>query len=173
MNWKHIGSCTAVTAIAVTLLVASLVAASAASASDPTFTTNPYFNCRGDHGIGVPDGNRLVLRIGLTAKNPGLVQDFLQTLDDFEVTIGGVAIADPMQYWSAPEPFGDLWVTRWTYDTGIVVTFANPFWLEITSTAAHRLLDGVTREEERSRPIFAEAGQSLIDTDGPCFVAAF
>jgi len=161
----------------VATLAAALVAASAASATDvggePTFTTNPYFNCRGDHGIGVPDGYRLVLRVGYAAKNPGLIQDFLHSFADFEVTIDGVPIADPMQYWGAPEPFGDYWITRWIYDTGIVVTFANPFWLEITSTAAHRLHDGVTREEDRNRPIFAEAGQSLIDTDGPCFVGAF
>jgi hypothetical protein len=159
--------------VAVTLLVASLVAASAASATDPTFTTNPYFNCRGDHIIGVPDGNRLVLRIGYTAKNAGLAQDFLQTFDDFAVTIDGVAIADPMQYWGAPERSGDIWITRWVYDTGITVTFANPFWLEITSSAAHRLLDGLTREEETNQPTFAEAGQSLIDTDDPCLVSAF
>ena len=172
MNSKSIVSLTAVGAVAVTLL-AALVAASASSAADPTFTTNPYFNCRGDHEIGVPDGSRLILRIGYTAKSPGLVQDFLQSLEDFDVTINGVPIADPMQYWGAPERLSDSWVTRWVYDTGIVVTFANPFWLEITSTAAHRLLDGLVVEQDRNRPIFAEAGQSLIDTDGPCFVAAF
>jgi len=54
-----------------------------------------------------------------------------------------------------------------------VVTFANPFWFEITSTAPHRLHDGIVREDDSNRPAFFEAGDSLLDTDGPCFVGAF
>jgi hypothetical protein len=159
----------------VVVLLAAVVAALALSvgaSAESTFTTNPYFNCRGDDGIGVPNGSRLILRIGYGAKNPGLIQDFVNGFADFQVTINGAPIADPMQYWGPPEPFGEIWITFWRYDAG-VVTFANPFWLQITSSAAHRLLDGVTREEDNSRPIFAEPGESLIDTDGPCFVDAF
>jgi hypothetical protein len=153
---------------------AALVVTSVApAAGEPTFTTNAYFNCRGDHGIGVPNGDRLILRVAYGAKNPGLLRDFLNDFQDFQVTIDGIPIADPMQYWGEPKPVGDLWVTAWTYDTGRVVTFGNPFWLEMTSAVARRLHDGVTREEDTSKPIFTEAGQSLIDTDGPCFVDAF
>ena len=164
-------------AVVVGAVLAALFAAQAARAThvggDPTFRTNPYFNCRGDHGIGVPNGHRLVLRMGWAAKNRGLVQDFLNAIDDLRVVIAGVEIDDPSQYWSEPAPLGDAWATFWTYDTGTVVTFGEPFWIEITSTASHRLHDGAIREDDRSRPVFFEAGDRLMDTDGPCLVTAF
>lgn len=160
-------------AAALTAVVGAPLATATHVAGAETFRTNPYFNCRGDHGIGVPNGHRLVLRMGWGAKNRGLVQDFLNAIDDLRVVVAGVEIDDPSQYWSEPAPRGDIWVTFWTYDTGKVVTFGNPFWIEITSTASHRLHDGIVREEGSSRPVFFEAGDRLLDTDGPCLVGAF
>jgi hypothetical protein len=160
---------------AAAILAAMLgVGVQAAAADTSTFTTNFHFNCRPDHNIGVPNGNVLVLRLGWAAKNRGLVQSFLNG-HEMTAVIDGVALSDPAQYWSEPEyvPARDWWVTWWTYNTGIAVTFGNPFEIDIAGIAAHPLHDGIVLAGDHdNRPLLAGPG-TVFGTDGSCSVTAF
>ena len=166
-----------VAAIATAFVLALAGAAAAPSAADSgtTFTTNFHFNCRPDHNIGVPNGNILVLRLSWAAKTRGLVEHFLNG-HDVTAVIDGVALADPAQYWSEPEYVAaqDWWITSWTYNTGIAVTFDHPFTIEIAGVAKHPILDGiVSAGDHDNRPLLAEPGASIFDSDGACSVTAF
>jgi hypothetical protein len=163
--------------IAAAAIVATMlgVGATTAAADTGTFTTNFHFNCRPDHNIGVPNGNVLVLRVGWAAKNRGLVESFLSG-HELTAVVDGVALSDPAQYWSEPEydPAKDWWVTWWTYNTGIAVTFDHPFEIEIAGIATHPIHDGiVVAGNHDNRPLLAEHGASIFDTNGPCSVTAF
>jgi hypothetical protein len=158
-------------AFAVVGAATALALAVPARADDTdTFTTNYYFNCRGDHGIGVPNGKVLVLRTGWQAKTRGLAQDFVNA-HHMDVVIDGVSVnGDP--YWQEPtqQPDG-TWIAWWLYNTGRTVTFDTPFTLEVTASLSHPVLDGMTFEgPDNSKPLFTTTG---IDSDGPCFVGAF
>lgn len=163
--------------IATAAIVAAIlgVGSNVAAAETGTFATNFHFNCRPDHNIGVPNGSVLVLRMGWAAKNRGLLESFLNG-HEMTAVIDGVPLADPAQYWSEPtyDPVQDWWITRWTYNTGIAVTFDNPFTIEIAGIATHPVLDGIVAAGDHdNRPLLAEPGASLFDSNGPCSVTAF
>ena len=158
-------------AFAVVGTATALAFAVPAHADDPgTFTTDYYFNCRGDHAIGVPTGKVLVLRTGWIAKTRGLVEDFLHA-HHMDVVIDGVSVNGD-QYWEEPAHLPDgTWVAWWLYNTGRTVTFDTPFTLEVTASLNHPVWDGLTFEgADNSKPLLTTAS---IDSDGPCFVDAF
>lgn len=163
--------------IAAAVIAAAILGlgATRAAADNGTFTTNFHFNCRPDHNIGVPNGNVLVLRMGWLARTRGLVQAFLNG-HEMTAVIDGVQLADPAQYWSEPEPVpaGDGWVARWTYNTGIAVTFDHPFTIDIRGIVTHPFHDGIVLAGDHdNRPALAGPGMSVFDSNGPCSVTAF
>ena len=148
----------------------------AAAAEAPKFETNLYYNCLGDHGIGVPAGYDLVLRFSWGAKNRGLIESFLHGQELGTAIIDGREISDPMQYWSAPyySEAAGYWVTTWRYDTGIVSSFDHPYSIDIESYATHAILDGFTlADDATNKPYFWGQDQPLVTTFGPCLVGAF
>jgi hypothetical protein len=131
----------------------------------PPFQTNLYFNCLGDHNIGVPFGSRLVLQLGWGATTERQVRQFLGGMDTRFVMDGMVVSAD--RYWSKPFFNADagLWVTRWTFDTGRV---ARPgiqaYAFQWENVATKTITDGVDTWH---------AGDVLASTNGPCLVDGF
>ncbi|HYX89019.1 MAG TPA: hypothetical protein VE753_06590, partial [Gaiellaceae bacterium] len=60
------------------------------------------------------------------------------------------------------------------YDTGIISSFDHPYTIDIESFATHRLLDGfVFADDQTHRPLFAQPGDPLVSTGGPCSVTSF
>jgi hypothetical protein len=167
-----------------TLLIPALVAALAVAAATaavaradaPKFETNLYFNCQGDNNIGVPVGSDLVLRYTWAARTRGLVQDFLDAQTPLSAVVDGAAVANPERYWTGPyyNATAGYWAATWRYDTGIISSFDHPYTIDIESFATHRLLDGfVFADDQTHRPLFAQPGDPLVSTGGPCSVTSF
>jgi hypothetical protein len=157
------------------LAVAIAYPATGAADSAPKFETNLYYNCLGDHGIGVPVGSDLVLRFSWGVKNRGLVESFLHG-QQMTAVVDGVSLSNPMQHWSAPSYISasGYWQTTWRYDTGIVASFDHPYLIDIESFGTHAILDGVTFADDGShRPYFWNEAGPLVTSFGPCFVGAF
>lgn len=130
------------------------------------FVTNVYFNCRGDHSIGVPYGSRLVLRIGFATKTERQIKAFLSGVATSAV-VDGTPVGNADQYWGKPflDSGSGLWTSRWEYDTGRVVTaYTQPFTIEFQEIATKSGTDGFTTWN---------AGDILISTGGPCLVDGF
>ena len=146
---------------------ASVVAKLGTPARDPggtPFVTNVYFNCVDDHSIGVPYGSRLVLRIAYQTKTEKQIKAFLAGMST-GLVVDGVPVGNADQYWGKPFLSSGLWIARWEYDTGRVVTaYAQPFTVEFSVVATKAGTDGFGAWN---------AGDVLIPSTGPCLVAGF
>ena len=156
--------------VLVAVLALGLAGAKVAPADAPPVFPTSVFNCFGDNNIGVPSGSDLVVRIGWIANTKGLVRDYLNALS-MDVKVGGVPVANPMQYWSAPfyvDGFG--WLSRWSYDVG-VITPANPTTFDFSMTLGHKVIDGqVLAGDDSHKPFFYDGPQVAISG---CTIGAF
>lgn len=130
------------------------------------FVTNVYFNCVGDHSIGVPYGSRLVLRMGWGTKTESQIKGFLNSKDT-RAAVDGVPVGNADRYWGKPVlGSGEApWTAWWEYDTGRVVTaYTQPFTIEVRVVATKSGSDGFGTWKP---------GDVLISTAGPCLVSGY
>jgi hypothetical protein len=126
------------------------------------FQTSIYFNCFDDHHIAVPYGGRLVLRLGWAALTEKQVDGFLHG-SRTRAVVDGVPVPNADRYWGKSVSDGaGGWVTRWTYDTGRVITAdSQPFTVEFEVVATRVVTDGFTTWNP---------GDVLVPIGGPCLV---
>jgi hypothetical protein len=133
------------------------------------FSTNVYFDCVDDHNIGVPYGHRLVLRFGFGTLTEKQIREFLRGTST-RASVEGIAVQHAETYWSKPaletRPPGsdpsELWISRWIYDTGRVVTESSQrFAVEFELVATQTVTDGV----DTWNP-----GDVVVSSGGPCMV---
>lgn len=107
------------------------------------FSTNVYFDCVGDRTIQVPYGDRLVLRLGFQTATERQIKGFL-TGTRTRASVDGVPVANADQHWGKPVSSSGSWLSRWSYDTGRVVTaYTQPFTVELEVVATKVVTDGI------------------------------
>jgi len=128
------------------LMTGLALAATAAPASAATATRVNALNCALAGGQAtIPAGTEVEVGLGTIWGNRGLTTDFLHS-QRTSVSINGGAAIDTSDAWSQPEPinlapFGDAWITRHTYDTGVVLGQGDSMHFQMVLDEPHLLLD--------------------------------
>jgi hypothetical protein len=107
------------------------------------FPADVYSDCVGDRTIEVPYGGRLALRVGFQTATEKQLKGFLTGTKTF-ATVDGVSISNADHYWGKPVSSSGSWSSRWSYDTGRIVTaYTQPFTVELEVVATKVVTDGV------------------------------
>lgn len=136
-------------AAALTGAAALLVTASPASAV--TTSRVNALSCADAGGQAtIPAGTEVEVALGVLVRNRGLATDFMHMQRTTIAINGGTAI-DISGFWSAPQiitldPYGDIWLTRVIYDTGVVLGQGEAMHFQFVLDEPHLYLDLLTFE---------------------------
>jgi hypothetical protein len=138
--------------ILATALVATLMlTATTAPASAATKTrVNALFCADAGGQWTIPAGTEVQVALGFFTKRQGLATDFVHA-QRTSISIDGGSVIDISGFWSTPEPFflepyGDTWLTRVVYDTGVVLGEGATMQFQFVLEERHVLLDGLVFE---------------------------
>lgn len=130
--------------LGVVLLGGTVTAASAATPSRVN-----ALSCAQNGGYAtIPAGTEVEVRLGNILGNRGLATDFTR-MQRTTLSINGGSLIDISAFWAQPEPtnvapYGDIWITRLIYDTGVVLAAAESMHFQFVLTEPHLYLDGLT-----------------------------
>lgn len=93
----------------------------------------------------IPAGTEVEVGLGVIVRNRGLATDFLH-MQRTSISIDGHAAIDISASWGLPEPislppYGDVWITRLTYDTGVVLGQGETMHFQLVLDEPHLYLD--------------------------------
>jgi len=128
-------------------IVAGLaLAATAAPASAATTTrVNAVFCAEAGGQWTIPAGTEVEVGLGYLVANHGLATDFIHA-QRTSIAVNGGSPADISDSWGQPTPanippYGDVWITRLTYDTGVVLGLGDSMHFKLVLDEPHLLLD--------------------------------
>jgi hypothetical protein len=133
------------------LIASFALAATAAPASAATKTrVNALFCADAGGQWTIPAGTEVQVALGFFTKSRGLATDFVHA-QRTSISIDGGSVIDISGFWSTPEPFflepyGDTWLTRVVYDTGVVLGEGATMHFQFVLEERHVLLDGLVFE---------------------------